>query len=608
MYNHDMHRAALIPRILLLLSLGFPIPASGGDPSFTFVYLPSSDLSNMIEDVWPRLIQGKHPAEFYRICRAALDGNDKGMVYSEDGRFLQVPLFVRTQIGRLRGEGLSVWRMYAGPEGRGALRALPKPPTAAALGEVVQRFPNTRAGGEACLRQSDLLLEAGRFQEALETLEWTVRWQLSDPFKKRLGDRLAFVRTRLTLSPSPNARGGRSENAEDARKLSAAFSRPVKHMSWPGPAGKGSQILDVIGNDRYLIIVESRRLVTIPLGSGGLPRGQCSVMNFASTLIHAHSVGRIVYLTTLPTASPWRAPSGKRQKPTNRIFAVDPIRRTILWVANPVLTTPPANLPGIFVSGARRWGDEVVAAVSRRTPGKYLESFLLRLDPATGKPRGETFLFVRTLRIRKLSFPRFTWALHGREDRLFACDGLGAILCLERDSVRWIRPYSVSSRVGANSAWRRNLRMAQGRLIAAPRGTSRVLTVRARDGILLSSQRFPRPVHLMKGKGPTLWIVGQDQIARMDGGDPRSVEATLRKIPGSLAKSGIPFESLFIVPYPRRLLLIGSSKSFQRNLVVSSPPVTFRLLNGLLYRIARKAVTVFRIPKRPADMAIGVLP
>ncbi|MHC4597821.1 MAG: PQQ-binding-like beta-propeller repeat protein [Planctomycetota bacterium] len=596
--------------LLAFLFCAAPSRAGEGRPS-TPLFLRNTELSAFLEERFDGLASGKNPGAFYRAVQSVFEADDEGLVRAGEDRFLRSPLFVRERIGLLHGPALEGWRAFAEPEARGLLAREPSRTPEASLARIVRRFPNTPAALECALPLLDLRIERGDFLGAADLLEDALLWTGPETLRTRLARRARFVRSRLGTAP-PREERLFHRDSRDARQLASAFNRPLGQVRWNARGFPDGTVLRPLPHPEVLIGLSPHRAVVVGLRNDGSPAPPASVWAFAATILEGSCVGRTIYLTSMPEASPWRLPSGRRQKPSNQLFAIEPLRRGLLWEVFPERITGHEPAHAVFASGVTCHGGDLVAVTTRRVRGGARASYLLGLDPETGDPRWETFLFIRTDPPdagRSAPGRRPRWTLLPAAGGLFASDGRGILLFVRDGSVQWVRTYEpIPPRDPVAPGGAPVLASVGNRLLAAPRDALRLYALRARDGALLASRAHPPVRKLEPGEAGSVWVEGEGQVVRVHVGDPDLRLRTKRAVPLESGGEGFAFGSLYAVPRSGRLLLIGSSGRYLRNLISPGGRASFCIRDGILYRLRIDSLSAFRIPETRAETALGTLP
>jgi hypothetical protein len=305
-------------------------------------------------------------------------------------------------------------------------------------------------------------------------------------------------------------------------------------------------------------------------------------------------------------------PSGRRQKPSNQIFAIEPLRRGLLWEVFPEKITGHDPGHAVFASGVVLSGEDLVTVTARFLRGGARAYYLLGLDPDTGDLRRETYLFLKSAapddRPGKAKIPA-RWTLLPAGESLFVSDGRGTLLLVRGGCVQWVRTYSpFPPRDPAAPNDAPILAAVGNRLVAAPRDGLRLYVLRARDGALLASRAHPPVRKLERGEGGSVWVEGEDRVVRVHVGDPDLRFRTMRTVPMEPRGEGFAFGTLYALPGTGRLMLIGGSGRYLRNLVHGGGRAAYRIRDGILYRMRIDSLSAFRIPETRAQVALGTIP
>ncbi|MHC4778360.1 MAG: hypothetical protein ACYTFG_07290 [Planctomycetota bacterium] len=595
---------------LLLAAIFSPgLPARAGEESSEpLVYFKSTETSAYIEENFENLASSGESISLYRVARSAIDSEDEGLVRAGPDRLLIAPLYVRERISTFRGPTLKAWRSLAEPEARGAAARAGRRPGPAALEAVYFRYPNTEVAMRTALNLADVRIEEGRFCDALDVLEDASRWLGPDGLKTRILARSHFVRGRVGLEAGVTSSSFLTD-ARNARHLCSAFNRPLGKVTWDPAAVPPGHELQPVLEGKLFLGVSPHRIVAVSLRPDGSPSRAAPVWKFVSSIASAACIDTTAFLTSRPEASPWRLHSGKKEKPVNRIFALEPTGEGLVWVAKPSGLSGSAEKRGVFTSGPMVRKGRILSVITRSSSTGALESALLTIDPRHGQVIDEAFLLMKGARGGKRLSPAVTWRLLEAQGGILAADGEGTVLFVKGGAVQWVRlcprvpPLESKPRGGG-----RTMVTVGNRVVAAPRDGVRVYAFRLRDGTEVASRAVPPVRALVRGEGGTVWMQGEGTLARVLAGDPDLRVLSRRAIPLTTCGVGFPFASLFAVPKKGGLLLVGSSGRFLRSLVQPGSAAAFLVRRGVLYRLRRDVLSAFRIPETAADRALGTIP
>jgi len=600
------------PRSILLISVLVLLPSGSQAEEkrpASYLYLKSTELSTYLEGNFSKLSSKADPGPLYRAARSAIDSEDEGLVRAGERRFLLAPLFVRERVGAFRGKALGAWRAFAEPEARGARTEGHASLLRENLQSVVFRFPNTLAALEDSLRLADIQIEAGEFVEALDVLEGGLSWEGPPDLMRRLATRADFARSRLHISP-PAEGDSFLRDARNARQLASAFNRPLGKVRWDDSGFPNGCHLHPVLDGRLLLGLSRNRIVAVTLRGDGSPAGAAPVWRFASSILGAACLGGRAFFTSKPEASPWRLHSGRRERATNSIFALDPTGEGLLWEKSPGGLTGAGRKGSVFSHGMIHTGGKLVTVTTSRSSGSATESVLLHLDPEDGEVLAETFLFVKGPGKGNGGGIRgANWTLLPARGGLVASDGAGVLLFVRDGCVQWVRTYAqVPPADPADLRCRRTLVVVGNRLLASPKDGLCIYAIGMRDGSRIASRATPPVRMLARGEGGSVWLQGEGTVARVHVGDPKLRLRSSRTIPAMASGDGFVFTSLYAVPTTGGLLLIGSSGRFLRSIVQPGAVPAFLVREGVLYRLRRDALSAFRIPETMADRALSTIP
>lgn len=594
--------------LLLLAAIGLAC-VPGRPAAAETIFAPSSDLAEAVATTFDELLASDRPSAFYRLCRAALDADDPGLVRHADGRFLAVALYARCRIAALRGAELERWREFAEPEARGCEGVRGARPPVHDLRRLVDRFPNTGVAARAAKRLADALVERGDLAGALEIVETALDWALAEDLAGALSRRGGFLRGRLGLLAAGGIETSPAADARASRRLTASFARPLARLRWrEAEAGRAEPVWTVFG-ESMVLRMRPNRIRAVLLDARGLPDRACPPLFTAASVAHALALRHRILLTTRAEASPWILPSGRRDVPSNRIIAVDAPANRGAWELPSDRFRSGRWRVAVFVSPCVDLGDDVGVVLTRVARGGTETSSLLRIDPETGAVRGERTLFTRLPgRDAPGLAPRASWEAAASGSRLFLSDGRSVLVLLEAGCVRWIHPHgAVEPLFRTGPPWRRSLLCRPARVFAAPPDALRLYAFRAVDGALLASRALAPAVRLFDGGGGRVWVQGEREVGWFLAGDPDLALRARRELPSG-AGAGFVFGTVLAVPCEGRLALFGSSDAFRKTLVVPGPRVDFSRRGDALMRVGSDAATVFRVPEDRAAEMLGILP